>query len=398
MIALYILYGLITLYTAFSILYIFLFAIPGALIRRKQHATNSVPINLFAILVPGYKEDEVIISTARNLLKIDYPKTHFEIFIIADSFAETTLSKLKEMGVEVLEVSFKVSTKAKALNKAFEQIKKKFDLAIILDADNQVPDSFLHQLNSLANQYKSIVQTHRIAKNKGTAIAYLDAVSEEINNTIFRSGHRALGLSAALIGSGMMFPYKLIQSALLKAKAVGGFDKELELNLLKNKRKIYYASHIIVYDEKISHSKALQQQRRRWLSAQFIYLQQHFFPATKALLQKGNIDYFDKMLQMLLLPRSLLIGLTLLVNFLFLIAWLIKIQWIISPLFAPLWGLLLGILCLTLLISIPRHLYTWQLAKSLLILPKGIIHMFLAMIHIKGANKRFIHTQHGTDE
>jgi len=34
-------------------------------------------------------------------------------------------------------------------------------------------------------------------------LALLDGISEEINNNIFRKGHQTLGLSSALIGSGM---------------------------------------------------------------------------------------------------------------------------------------------------------------------------------------------------
>ena len=48
-------------------------------------------------------------------------------------------------------------------------------------------------------------QAHRTGKNLNTDISILDGISEEINNGIFRSGHNALGLSAALSGSGMAF-------------------------------------------------------------------------------------------------------------------------------------------------------------------------------------------------
>jgi hypothetical protein len=49
------------------------------------------------------------------------------------------------------------------------------------------------------------VQGHRTAKNTNNSWAILDAISEEINNNIFRKGHRVLGLSSAIIGSGMAF-------------------------------------------------------------------------------------------------------------------------------------------------------------------------------------------------
>lgn len=63
-------------------------------------------------------------------------------------------------------------------------------------------------------------------------MAYLDAISEEINNSIFRLGHVNLGMSAALIGSGMAFEYSLFYKAMMSNTSVGGFDRVLEMKLL----------------------------------------------------------------------------------------------------------------------------------------------------------------------
>ena len=53
----------------------------------------------------------------------------------------------------------------------------------------------------------------------------------------------------------------------------------------------------------------LNNQRRRWVSAQIYYLRESFFDALKEFFMKGNIDYLDKSLQMALIPRVLLLGL-----------------------------------------------------------------------------------------
>ena len=54
----------------------------------------------------------------------------------------------------------------------------------------------------------------------------------EINNSIFRLGHVNLGMSAALIGSGMAFEYPLFYDAMMDNTSVGGFDRVLEMKLL----------------------------------------------------------------------------------------------------------------------------------------------------------------------
>jgi hypothetical protein len=42
-------------------------------------------------------------------------------------------------------------------------------------------------------------------KNTKGAFAMLDAMSEEINNNIYSKGHRAIGMSSRLTGSGWQF-------------------------------------------------------------------------------------------------------------------------------------------------------------------------------------------------
>ena len=48
------------------------------------------------------------------------------------------------------------------------------------------------------------------------------------------------------------------------------------------------------------------------------------------------------------------------------------------------------------MLAVPRKFYNKETLKAVLTLPKGFILMFISLITIKGANKKFIHTQHGT--
>lgn len=126
-----------------------------------------------------------------------------------------------------------------------------YDIALVLDADNVIPYDYLNDVNDLyARPGVEIVQTHRMAKNINSNMALLDAISEEINNTIFRLGHVKLGMSAALIGSGMAFRYDLFRATMANVKAVGGFDRELELTLLYQGKYFHYLPETYVFDEK----------------------------------------------------------------------------------------------------------------------------------------------------
>ncbi|MBG7612087.1 glycosyltransferase [Polaribacter sp. BAL334] len=344
-----------------------------------------------AVLIPGYKEDAVIIEVAKLALEQEYPKNLFDVVIIADSFKEETLAVLKTLPIKLIEVSFEKSTKSKALNKAMETLKNLYDIAVVLDADNVMAPDFLKKINA-AFEYDFIaVQGHRTAKNTNNSWAILDAISEEINNNIFRKGHRVLGLSSAIIGSGMAFRYQYFKSLMATVTAIGGFDKEIELKMLKEGRKIVYLNDAIVYDEKIQKAEVFGNQRRRWLSAQFHYFRKDILNASKDLILKGNVDYFDKAIQFIQPPRILLLGAVIFFSVGFLtINYFLKNQII----YTKLWIALVVTCILSFVFSVPISFYNSKTLGALASLPKGMFTMLLSLLKIKGANKTFIHTQH----
>ena len=220
--------------------YLFFFSLAGTLGRKKQLATATTHRRI-RIFIPGYKEDAVIIATAKSALEQDYPKEKFEVVVIADSFAPHTLHALKTLPIKLVEVSFEKSTKGKALQKAIDATAcDPVDIALLLDAENIMAPGFLQKLNNAFAQRFEVVQGHRTAKNSNTAFAFLDACTEEINNHIFRRGHVAVGLPSALIGSGMAFRWQLFVSSLEGIGETSGEDKELEFRLVRQRKKIAF--------------------------------------------------------------------------------------------------------------------------------------------------------------
>jgi cellulose synthase/poly-beta-1,6-N-acetylglucosamine synthase-like glycosyltransferase len=371
-------------------LYILVFSIASLFYKQKQYVDNG-NLKKIAVLIPGYKEDEVIIEVANSALEQDYPANLYDVVIIADSFQKETISELKTLPIKVIEVSFDKSTKSKALNKAMATLDRDYDIAVVLDADNLMAKDFLKKVNAAFEHGFVAVQGHRTAKNTNNSWAVLDAISEEINNNIFRKGHRVLGLSSAIIGSGMAFKYSYFKSLMSTVTAVGGFDKEIELKMLKEKHKIVYLNDAVVFDEKIQKSEVFGNQRRRWLSAQLHYFRKDILSASKHLLLKGNIDYFDKAIQFIQPPRILLLGAVIISSFGFVAAnYFLENQ---IP-FSNYWIILLISCVLSFVFSVPLSFYNATTLKALVSLPKGMFMMLLSLLKIKGANKTFIHTQH----
>ena len=372
--------------------YILVFAVAGKFYRQKPQA-KAAGMKKIVVLIPGYREDEVIVEVAQSALEQYYPMSLFDVVVIADSFKAETLQKLKTLPIKVIEVMLENRTKAKALNKGMESLKRDYDIAVVLDADNIMAKDFLLKINASFDEGLIAVQGHRQAKNKNNTWAVLDTVSEEINNHIFRKGHRALGLSSALIGSGMAFDYKYFKDIMSSVKAIGGFDKELELRILKDKHTIGYLNNALVYDEKIQQAEVFSNQKRRWLSAQFYYFRKGFPNALLHLVTKGNIDYFNKAIQFIQPPRILLLGGNIVLSLFFIVSnYFLKMP----SIFSMAWTTISVACIFSLMISIPGSLLNQNTLKALLGLPKGMWLMFRSLLKIKNANKKFIHTQHGT--
>lgn len=382
-----ILHGLeIALFVWFTlnVLYLLIFSIASCR-RNKRMSKDAAGYRRIAILIPAYKEDRVIMECVQSCMEQRYPKERYDIVVISDRMEEATNECLSRLPV-VLEIArFEKSTKAKALNLAMSRLSE-YDIALILDADNTIGPDFLQKINAaFAEGDVSVFQAHRIAKNRNTNLAYLDAVSEEINNSIFRQGHVNLGLSAALIGSGMAFEYDLLKEKLASIQAVGGFDRALELTLFKEGRRIEYLSDAYVLDEKIQTHSDFTRQRRRWLSAQVHYLRA-FLKDVPYAIRHGSWDFCDKMFQQMSVPRIILLGLIGVCAFMFsFVSWAV----------ASRWWILLALLLIALGVAIPRSLYTRRLLIATIDLPLTFVFMIFNIFRLKGANKNFIHTEHG---
>jgi len=251
---------------------------------------------------------------------------------------------------------------------------------------------FLTKVNAAFEKDFMAVQGHRTAKNLNNSLAILDAASEEINNHIFRKGHRVLGLSSAIIGSGMAFRYSFFKYMMSGLKAVGGFDKEIELRMLKEKHKIEYLDDAYVMDEKVQKEEVFTNQRRRWLSAQFHYFRKDILPAIREMIMRGNFDYFDKAFQFIQPPRVLLLGIMLIFGAVFpllnsLAGFSVWLNWA--------WITAAAACVIALLLSLPGSFYNLHTVKALVSLPRGMFLMLGSLLKIKGANKQFIHTEHG---
>ena len=350
-------------------------AIQAAAIKNQQ--------TRFLILFPAYKEDRVIKNAVEQFLMQDYPKNFYTVVVISDHMQDETNEYLRKLPITLLTPSFEKSSKAKAMQYAIEHIQGKFDNVVVLDADNVVRPEFLSQLDTLCSVYDAI-QCHRCAKNTNNDVAVLDGTSEEINNTIFRKAHNRIGMSSALIGSGMCFSYDLFKQNVFKLSTAGE-DREMEALLLHQEVFIKYAPDIHVFDEKVSSQDNFQRQRMRWMTAQIQSLLSNL-PKIPGALIHGKINFVDKTIQQALIPRSILIVL---------LGGISVLMTLLAPEWCEKWWILFGLLSGALFIAIPSKLRIRSFAKILAI-PGLVLRMLKNILHIDHKNTDFIHTEHNS--
>ena len=368
-----------------SVAYITFYALVS-LFSRKGIKTVDVlesPESTFLVLFPAYSEDRVIVGSVKKFLFQNYPQDKYHVAVISDHQQESTERLLSDLPVTLLRPVFDKSSKAKALQYAISEVSGQYDYVVVLDADNIVETDFLHRLNILLKEGYKAVQCHRCAKNSDSSVSVLDGVSEEINNTLFRKAHNLIGLSSALIGSGMCFDYSWFSSHVTKLTTAGE-DRELEVFLLREGIYIKYADDILVFDEKVSSADNFQRQRQRWMSAQvncFLSMIRHLPEAVIRL----NINYIDKTIQQMLIPRSMLLLFLLFMSLVMSAA---------APWWSIKWWSLLVLTGLSLFLAIPARLRTKSVFSKVGTLLRLSIKMARNVRHIDHKNEDFIHTDH----
>lgn len=374
-------------YLLFNCAYLLFFSLAGhKSIKSLPSGDTTQGHRRFCILIPAYREDNVILETSLAALNHPY-QGDFDVVVIADGLKPATIQTLKLQGSKVIEVNFEKSTKGKALAWALDTLPAdEYDIAAVLDVDNLMGANFMEEVNNAFAAGYKVVQAHRTAKNMDSAFALLDACNEEINNHFFRKGQFAVGLSSCLIGSGMAFQYSYLKKLLVGIGETVGEDKEIDLRIAKDQVKICYLDKVYVYDEKIENAKVFTQQRTRWIAAQVDLLKTYAAEGVQQLFRSGNIEFFNKILQAVILPRTLLAGA---LGLFFLLC--LFIPYTPPSLFGA--ALLLAYIA-AMFLALPGRLYNRKLFAAMLRLPYALFCMCAALLKINTTKSSFLPTPH----
>lgn len=297
-----------------TVLYLGIFAVTSLIVRHSD-TPKAKKENRFIILIPSYKSGKSLLMTVKSILGQSYPQRQFDVTVIADHEDEMTMFHLAQQPITLLTPNFEKSSLTKSLQLAINNLPqfKIYDTLLILEAGDVVETEFLEQMNDAYEAAGTkAIQAHKLSLNRDTTSARLSAIFEEINNSIFRRGHIAVGLPAALASSGMVFDFNWFKSYLQIAKA-NWHDKELEAMLMRQHIYVDYFDKISVFNEKARRAEDFNRQHRSIIMTQFrsILRNIRYLPAAIA---NRRYDMIDKLLQWMLIPRMILMAVILIMG------------------------------------------------------------------------------------
>ncbi len=301
------------IFAALTVLYMLIFTITSMMAHQGTLSKTNHQ-NRFIVLIPAYKNKRVI-QTVKSVLGQTYPQRQFDISVVSEHNDEMTNMRLAQEPITLLTPKFEKSTKAKALQLAINNLPqfKIYDIVIVLDAGDLVEPEFLENLNAAFDSAGTkAIQTHILSRNRDTTAARMGAVFEEINNSIFRKGHTAIGLSAGLMGSGCAFDFSWFKSNIFNVKSAWE-DKELDAMLMRQHIHVDYFDQLYVFNEKTRESDEFNRERGRWIKAQVITLLKNIKYLPIAIVNR-YYNWADKIIQWMLMPRMILMAVIILMG------------------------------------------------------------------------------------
>ncbi|MUM15420.1 glycosyltransferase [Mycobacterium sp. CBMA271] len=199
-------------------------------VRHPENDLDSGAPRTLAVVIPARNESTGIVPTLRDITPQLVPGNR--VIVVADNCSDDTAAVARRNGAEVIErADLEKIGKGYALSHAIEYLRSDPpDVVIFIDADCRVEASLVPTLARVSGQLQRPVQAcflMRAAENSPEDHKLLE-FAFLLKNFIRPLGLRNLNCAVQLMGTGMAFPWEVIQSAPL---ATGNIVEDMKLGL-----------------------------------------------------------------------------------------------------------------------------------------------------------------------
>lgn len=250
---------LITIYFAVT-------SVGGVLFCKRRARLSQPAQKRIAAVIPARNEALVIGKLVESLLKQDYPRELYDIYVVPNNCDDDTEGAARAAGANILRVEGPIRNKGDVLRGAFAQLAEtdRYDAYCIFDADNLVDARFFQSVNDALLEGYHVAQGFRDSKNpydnwvSGSMSVFYWFMSHCYNESRSR-----LGISCHLNGTAFMVSDEII-------RAIGwdthSLTEDLEFTALcaLHGYKVGWMPDARTYDEQTVSFWTSCVQRRRW--------------------------------------------------------------------------------------------------------------------------------------
>ena len=374
--------ALLGFYLFIPFLFLCLYTIKGGKknSERKFRVKNKKNFD-FAAIITAHQDLNLIPALVDSFSKQSY--RNFIVYIIADDCDVTNLT-FSDPRIRILKPEKTLHAKIRSIQYAVDHFIRPHEALVIFDSDNLIHPGCLETLNRYFQYGFRAVQAHTVSKNTDTIIAKLDSMGHTYNTFVERQAKMSLGFSSSITGSGVAIETELYRQVMYNKNTLGGFDKKLQADIIRQVPTLAFAENAIVFDEKVDDGDTLEKQRTRWIYTYFKYFSVNWSLFLSGL-KRMNLNIIFFAFSALRPPLFIMIGLA---------CFCMGIDFFLNPVFSWIW---LGILCLfvfSFIMIVVIQSRRKGMLKVILYIPLIVIRQVNALFKMKKASKSFLKTEH----
>lgn len=260
----------------------------------------------FLILIPAHNEEELLPSTLAQLVAVDYPKDLYAVVVVADNCDDSTARIAANHDVFVMERTDTAQRgKGFALSWALARLPvAEYHAVVIVDADTLMDAQYLAEMNASLIAGSVVIQGYNSLRNpEDSNLTRLMHVTNVLKNRLFNETKSRLGLSVALMGTGMCFDRNVLEKYGWSAHSVGE-DWEYFANLTDRGIVVGFNPLAITYAQEATSLRQGFSQRIRWAGGKYETVVKFALPTLMRGVREFDVGKIDAALGIIAPPFS----------------------------------------------------------------------------------------------
>jgi len=269
------------------------------------------PRTRLAVLMPAHDEARLVARCVRSLIDQDYPSELHRLLVIADNCTDDTAAVATSAGAEVWTRDDPAARgKGQALRWAMDRLLAEPDppdAVVVVDADSVAEPGLLAGLAGAAEAGHDVVQAeYLVMEETSSSRERLLAAAFLLFHRVRFGGRAALGLPAALVGNGMLFTRRLLETHPWAA-FTGVEDLEQTIRLRLAGARVHFAADARVRGPMANGARADRRQRMRWEGGRFNIVRRQLPTLVTTAVLRPDLRLLEAALDLAVPPLGLLL-------------------------------------------------------------------------------------------